>query len=589
MSIVIIFFAIFNIVFAGKVYPGVRLGKINLSGKTQEQAKDLINNNIASFRYNNLELTHNDQKFTLDSQKLNINFNEDDLVKRAMVQGRDSSFFKNLINQANLLIIGKNLNISYDLDKKQLEAEVANIAKSVNKDVKEPGLEVKDGRVYFIDSQKGQKLNEGQIQIEIKNRLSNLSLNPVSIQVAEVIPKIKAKNVEQTQKEVEEILSEPISFKYEDRKWQLGSVEIGSWLKFTPSEVKGLSSNWVKIPEISKVNYDLEDYSAGLLFLDNFDFYKRLILKPEIDEQKTRDFLNSFANKEINIKPKNATLAFQNGKVVVTASEQDGYQMEVDRTLNDISDALFGNSEDNRQINLELILEKADVRSDNYLALGIKDLIGNGTSNFAGSPTNRIHNIQVGAAAVNGALVKPGDSFSLDQTLGSIGPETGYLPELVIKENKTVPEYGGGLCQVGTTCFRAALNSSLPILERQNHAYIVQYYAPTGTDATIYPPHPDVLFKNDTSNYILIQTTVSDNILTFDFYGTKSNRTSKFNGLDNPDGAVDRIEDVNPHVYNQQADGSAEAEFYRLIYENNQLVKSERFYSKYDSPSKYPH
>lgn len=448
---------------------------------------------------------------------------------------------------------------------------------------------MKDGRVYFIDSQEGQKLNENETKTQIRDRIANLSWQSIILPVAGIVPKIKAKNVEQTQKEVEEILSEPITLKYEDRKWQLGSVEIGSWLKFTPAEVKGLSNKWVKIPEISKVNYDLEDYSAGLLFLDNFDFYKKLILKPELDEQKTRDFLTSFADKEINVKPKNATLAFQNGKVVVTALDQDGYQMEIDRTLNDISDALFGNGEDNRQIDLEVILKKADVRSDNYLALGIKDLIGSGTSNFAGSPANRLHNIQVGAASVNGSLVKPGNSFSLDQTLVPIGPETGYLPELVIKENKTVPEYGGGLCQIGTTCFRAALNSSLPILERQNHAYIVQYYAPTGTDATIYPPHPDVVFKNDMVGYILIQTNISGNTLTFDFYGTKGNKVSKFNGIDSLEGAVGRVEDVTSHIYNQQADGSAEAEFYYFILENNQLAKTERFYSKYDSPAKYPH
>ena len=69
-----------------------------------------------------------------------------------------------------------------------------------------------------------------------------------------------------------------------------------------------------------------------------------------------------------------------------------------------------------------------------------------------------------------------------------------------------MPEYGGGLCQIGTTVFRAAVNSGLPITERRPHAYRVVYYEPAGFDATIYDPRPDLRFINDTENYILIQT-----------------------------------------------------------------------------------
>jgi vancomycin resistance protein YoaR len=315
--------------------------------------------------------------------------------------------------------------------------------------------------------------------------------------------------------------------------------------------------------------------------------FKASKLAPVLDQENTKAYLTKIADANINSKAQNATLEVMDGQVVIAKPETDGRVLDVDGTTQKISEALFDNGP--RTINLNVVEQKADVRSDNYQQMGIKELIGTGTSNFVGSPQNRIHNIDVGAAKVNGALVKPGESFSLDTQLGVIDASTGYLPELVIKENKTVPEYGGGLCQIGTTTFRAALNSSLPILERQNHAYIVQYYAPTGTDATIYPPHPDVIFKNNTNGYILIQTNISGNILTFDFYGTRGGKSSKFNGIDSQDGAVDRIENVNPHVYNQQPDGSAEAEFYRFIFEGGQLTKTERFYSKYDSPSKYPH
>ena len=108
--------------------------------------------------------------------------------------------------------------------------------------------------------------------------------------------------------------------------------------------------------------------------------------------------------------------------------------------------------------------------------------------------------------------------------LGQIDASTGYVPELVIKNNQTIPEYGGGLCQVGTTIFRSALKSGLPITARQNHSYRVSFYEPAGTDAAVYDPWPDVRFLNDTGNYILIQSRIEKNNIYFDFWGKRDGR-----------------------------------------------------------------
>jgi vancomycin resistance protein YoaR len=122
-------------------------------------------------------------------------------------------------------------------------------------------------------------------------------------------------------------------------------------------------------------------------------------------------------------------------------------------------------------------------------------------------------------------LIKPGEEFSLIKALGKIDGTTGYLQELVIKENKTTPEYGGGLCQIGTTLFRAVVNSGLPVTMRRNHSYRVAYYEPAGTDATIYDPLPDFRFMNDTGKALLLQTKISGDKAVFTFWGTRDGRT----------------------------------------------------------------
>ena len=147
----------------------------------------------------------------------------------------------------------------------------------------------------------------------------------------------------------------------------------------------------------------------------------------------------------------------------------------------------------------------------------------------------------------------------------------------MIKENKTIAEFGGGLCQVSTTAFRAALLAGLPIVEREEHAYRVRYYEwpyGPGVDATIYPPHPDLKFKNDTGNWILIQTRVEGTKLYFDFYGTKAGRRGQIN---------------KPQILWSRPDGSLATLFTRDVFVNDSKVRTDTFRSTYKSPSLYPH
>ncbi|MCX6741316.1 MAG: VanW family protein, partial [Candidatus Parcubacteria bacterium] len=196
-----------------------------------------------------------------------------------------------------------------------------------------------------------------------------------------------------------------------------------------------------------------------------------------------------------------------------------------------------------------------------------------GTSNFAGSPVNRRHNIAVGAKILNGLLIKPSEEFSLVKALGTIDDKAGFLPELVIKGDRTVPEFGGGLCQIGTTTFRVALYSGLPITARTPHSYRVVYYEPAGMDATIYNPQPDLRFINDTGANILFETKIDGNILTFDFYGTSDGRKTDITQpiLSNitPPGSPLEIKttDLAPGVRKklESAHAGADAEFSRTI------------------------
>jgi vancomycin resistance protein YoaR len=163
--------------------------------------------------------------------------------------------------------------------------------------------------------------------------------------------------------------------------------------------------------------------------------------------------------------------------------------------------------------------------------LGIKELIGEGTSRFSGSIASRIYNVALASSRINGVLVAPNETFSFASAIGDISKYTGYKEAYIIQNGKTILGDGGGVCQVSTTLFRAVMNAGLPIIERHAHAYRVGYYeqgSGPGLDATVFVPSVDFKFLNDTGHYVLVQTKVDTKNLTADFkiYGTSDGRKS---------------------------------------------------------------
>jgi len=242
-------------------------------------------------------------------------------------------------------------------------------------------------------------------------------------------------------------------------------------------------------------------------------FFEDLIQNPQIQEYESEPVPGEL-------------LIDENGKATRFTPTKDGISFDIDAMHDALITAwLTGNN------TVDIIWKKIPAQGDENSAVqyGIRELIGVGRSSYAGSPANRRHNIALGVAAVNGTMIPPGGEFSLLEVLGKIDGSTGYLPELVIKGDHTVPEYGGGLCQIGTTAFRAALNTGLPITARRNHSFVVRYYEPIGTDATIYNPSPDFKFRNDTAHWIVFRAySTKSSELVFELWGTRDGREATY-------------------------------------------------------------
>lgn len=283
-----------------------------------------------------------------------------------------------------------------------------------------------------------------------------------------------------------------------------------------------------------------------------------------ISSDKVGGYVSDLA-KTTNRFPVNAKIRFENGRATEFAASSPGRILKTHETQASIIQALVSG-----QSSAEMYFEYTDpeITLDKVNQLGINSLIGRGQSDFAGSSASRIYNIKLGASKFNGTVVAPGEEFSFNKVLGAVDEGSGFQAELVIKNGKLERELGGGICQVSTTLFRAAIYSGFPILERKPHSFAVRYYNPQGFDSTIYPGVVDLRFKNDTPGHILIQSYVTGTKLTFEIYGTDTGRVVNIEG---------------PFQYDVQSTGAMKAYFIRKISHNGETTQTQ-FNSIYKPP-----
>jgi vancomycin resistance protein YoaR len=362
-----------------------------------------------------------------------------------------------------------------------------------------------------------------------------------------------------------------VSLKIGGSSFSLTQKEIDTLVK----ENLSLAYSPKYLSEIENNNFceNLKSIPCSLLFGFRNSYHIKKISQKTINEKGLSDFLNDL-ERRANKEPENAKLKFENGKVTLFSPGGKGVHLDKEKSFSILKDFLQQDLKKNI-LNLAWTEIEPEISLNSIDNMGITSLIGEGRSNFKGSPKNRIYNINVATNRFNGIIIKPGEEFSFVKILGDVDKEHGYLPELVIKKDKTEPEFGGGICQVSTTAFRAAIYSGLKITARRNHAYPVQYYNPQGMDSTIYIPRPDLKFINNTVGYILIQTKIEGTELIFDFYGT-------------PEGK--KINIIGPTITEKNPDGSMKTTFTQQVFgPDEKLIFEDVFNSSYDSPSKYPH
>jgi len=241
--------------------------------------------------------------------------------------------------------------------------------------------------------------------------------------------------------------------------------------------------------------YEFATYFQGKLVIDQEKLTALLTILKETVDKEAENIKLEQSNKEFRVG--------MLGKL--------GQKINISKSINNIQSAI-----DNKQasVDLEYDIIYPQVFTENGETSNWK-LMSFGASDYTGSITNRVINIQMASNHVyNNTLVQPDELFSYNDLLMSKGRFIDWKNAFVIVNGKDLKEApGGGLCQVSTTIYRAAIKAGLEIKKLKNHSLYVKYYKKhgDGLDATIFPGAQDLEFKNIYDKPILIQTYFTPN------------------------------------------------------------------------------
>ena len=430
----------------------------------------------------NINLKLNDQIFSIDTASISASIDTNKIASALLYRRLDEG----VVNYVKYFFNPKKFNLKISHDEVKLAQVIQDIAQQIDKPFVPTELIIKNKNITVTPGVVGLSVDQEILKNNIINNLMFSKFDdPILIETKTVGTIPTTSQIDETLIRAKNIIDK--------------SIIISTTLDTITIDDQTLIS-WI-------------DFNNGFQ-LDKIDLY-------------TQNIAKSFARE-----PVDALFKFENGKVLEFKPAQNGVIVNASNLSKEIVASFINlekSTEKQEKLNPSFQTVEPKIKNSDVNDLGIKELLGSGTSTFKHSSATRNINITKGSSIVNRILVAPGDTFSFIKSLGEVTLEAGYKQAYIIRQGKTELDVGGGVCQVSTTLFRAMLNSGLNITDRKNHAYRVSYYeedSKPGFDATVFIPNPDLKFINDTNHHVLVQSVLDmeNRRLTYEIYGTSDGR-----------------------------------------------------------------
>jgi vancomycin resistance protein YoaR len=547
-----------NLFATGRAFDGVSLAGQPIGGKDRAEIHALLEQRYADFRRAPVTIVFEGRTWTPTLEQIGVSFDLDRIADEALAAGHRGGPIERVEEMWALWRGGLDVAPRIAVDGAKLQSYLSSLAPEVERPPRDAALSIAEGKPLPTPAQSGRQVLADATAIDILQSLQRIEPASIALRTRVLAPSLNDETLAEALAEARALLKQPLVLKHGAQSWSWDAEKIASFLAIQAEDGR------------MSVSVDPE----------------RLVRAIEKLAQLTDS---------PSAEPR---VAFRNGKLRITEEGQVGWRMKQVETVDAIIAAL---RQPMREVELPGEELTPQVTPKALASLGIVELVGQGTTSYAGSAQYRITNIKAGARRMNGVLIAPGEEFSFNTQLGDVDEKNGFVQGYAVIGNHTQLEWGGGVCQDSTTVFRAAFWAGLPITERHAHPFYISWYdafsypdsgAGPGMDATIYVGVSDLKFVNDTGHWLLMEAVADDaeQTLTVRLYGTKPNRIVEARGpeIDNrvppPSEPVYLTDDKLAAGTVKQTDtarAGMDIAVYRVITENGVQKPPELFFTRF--------
>ncbi|MCL4272615.1 MAG: VanW family protein [Anaerolineales bacterium] len=569
LGIVTIWMVGYQLAYAGRIFPGVSVAGVDLSGLSPNEAALKLNQTLSYPITGKVLFRDGEQIWVASPVELGMVFDPSSSALAAYNYGRKGGLFNALSGQIGARGLGADVAPVVLFDQRVAYTYLQSIASQVNQPVLEASLRVEGTNVVAEQGRLGRALNLDATLIYLGAQLQTFRDGEVPLVIYETAPKLM--DVSSQAETARRILSQPLT------------ITI-------PNYRQGDPGPW---------SFDIP-VLANMLAVQVVDNGGAAEMQVGLNPAALRNSLNDL-KVLIDRNPENARFVFndETGQIEPIAASSIGRTMDVEASITTINDALLRGEHNVTLAVAEQLPAVVDTATGGQL--GITQLVAEQTTYFYGSSAARIQNIVASANQFHGVLVAPGEVFSMGNILRDISLENGFAEALIIYGGRTIKGVGGGVCQVSTTLFRTVFFAGYPVIERHSHAYRVTYYEMdrsgskdarlAGLDAAVFFPLVDFKFQNDTPHWLLMETYVNAaaRTITWKFYSTSDGRniTWETTGPRNVVPPKAPIFEENPEMKEgeiSQVDYAAEGAdvtVNRTVWRNGQVYFTDSFQTHY--------
>lgn len=584
---------------AGKAYPGVRIGDIDVAGKTSEEITSLVNDTyttrlmdrtVVVFASDEAKAQADDEvaqaqdaalaqqlaveearanklAWKADATSLQARIPAEQLASEALAVGREDG---GLFARLGALLSGATVEPRADYGEGSIETLASEVDAAIGEPRVDYDITVEDGTAsvtaghdgYMVDrSWFKQSLDQVFLQGQDKQGSFVAKADYAPLRVDDAAAQAVAVAVNRA-------IGDGALFSYNGSSWKASASDLGAWVATRVEEQQG-------------------DFS----------------LVPYFDEGKAKPALLSHLEAVDKSEPIHVT--FQaNGQDITVLTDGTGTIPQAAEAVEHLNDQLFGQTGKAYSAEgapgvgtpVELAIgtgtAPASLSFDEAMDLGIVGTISSFTTEFTtGAGTeNRNHNIELVSEFLNDSVVKPGENWSFNGVAGDCSTEErGFQGAGAIVDGEYDDAIGGGICQVATTMFNAVYDSGFPVLTRHNHSLYISSY-PTGRDAAVSWPDLDLVWENDGESDVLVRLSCADGSVTATLYGvdpgyqvsTSTGEWSKGETYTTKKKVDESLAPGTSYIKTRGTDGTSITVIRTVEDESGTIVREDAFSSVYD-------